>query len=222
MLRNILSILIIFITTNVYAQCGNPYCAMCNAMFGRSSMSYQQPSMVYSQQQPQIVQQPEIVRQSRPIKKIVVHPTPKVVVKEMLKMVNLTEKDVLYDLGCGDARILIEAARRHNCLAIGIEKDPHVAELARKNILDARVHDRAFVITGDAKWFNLDKATVVTMYLFPELMRELEPKIKNATRIVSYSHKIPNRKNHKVMIGKYPVYLWESNYDMFSTDWIKK
>jgi len=127
----------------------------------------------------------------------------------MLKKVKPTPRDVLYDLGCGDGRILIEAVRRYKCKAVGIEINPERAKLARENIKKAGLDVQ--IVVGDARKYDLSKATIITMYLFPDLMQELEPNITpSTTRIVSYSHEIPNRINQKFLIlDKYPVYLWK-------------
>ncbi len=135
-------------------------------------------------------------------------PTPHAVVDAMLAAVRPTRSDVLYDLGCGDGRILIAAARDYGCRAVGIEINPETAELARENVRAAGLEGKIVVRTGDALKFNLDGATVVTMYLYVDTMERLVPYIKRATRIVSYSHPIPGRVNEKFMVGDHPVYLW--------------
>jgi ubiquinone/menaquinone biosynthesis C-methylase UbiE len=136
-------------------------------------------------------------------------PTPQAAVDGMLAAVDLSADDVLYDLGCGDGRILIAAVTRYGCRAVGIEINSKTAALAKKNVKAAGVEDWVRIVEGDARDANLVDATVVTLYLSPSLMRELVPKIERATRIVSYSHPIPGRQGVRLMIGgRYPVYLW--------------
>ncbi len=144
-----------------------------------------------------------------------VESTPQVVVDAMLKELHLTPRDVLYDLGCGDGRILIAAVKQYGCMAVGIEIDPEVADLARRRGKDAGC-GRIRIVTGDARTFNLSKATAVTMYLFPDLVAELMPKIKT-DRVVSYSHGLPGRDSRMTMVaGKYPIYvLRRTDWDLF-------
>lgn len=116
--------------------------------------------------------------------------TPYEVVAVMLDQLDLGANDVLYDLGCGDGRILIAAVERFGCRAVGIEIDPRVARIARENVRRAGC-GRIRIVTGDANRYCLDEADAVTIYLFPETMTKLCPKIE--TTIVSYQHKIPGR-----------------------------
>jgi len=138
-----------------------------------------------------------------------VESTPQVVVDAMLKQLNLTPDDVLYDLGCGDGRILISAVQQYGCKALGIEIDPKVAEFARKQVAAAEC-GRILIMTGDATKFNLEKATAVTMYLFPPLMEKLMKKIKT-DRVVSYSHEIPGKLCKTIVVNKnidfYKIFL---------------
>ncbi len=136
--------------------------------------------------------------------------TPRDVVDAMLAAVHPTRKDVLYDLGCGDGRILIAAVRDYGCRAVGIEINPETAELARENVRAAGLEGCIVIQTGDALKFNLDGASIVTMYLYVETIERLVPYITRATRIVSYSHPIPGRVNVKVMVGHEPVYVWKA------------
>jgi SAM-dependent methyltransferase len=115
-------------------------------------------------------------------------PTPSETVTEMLKMAQVTSVDLVYDLGAGDGKIPIEAARRYGARAVGIEYNPDMAALARRNAQQAGVSDRVTIVTGDIFKEDFSNATVVTLYLLTELNIKLKPsllKMKPGTRIVS-------------------------------------
>ena len=137
-------------------------------------------------------------------------PTPRHVVDAMLAAVRPTTRDVLYDLGCGDGRILIAAVADYGCRAVGIEVNAETADLARRNVKAAGLEGKIRIRTGDALKFDLDGATVVTMYLYVDTMVQLTPYITKATRIVSYSHPIPGRVNTRFTVGEEPVYVWRA------------
>ena len=115
-------------------------------------------------------------------------PTPNALVTEMLEMAQVTSVDLVYDLGAGDGKIAIEAARRYGARAVGIEYNPDMAALARRNAQQAGVSDRVTIVTGDIFKEDFSNATVVTLYLLTELNIKLKPtilKMKPGTRIVS-------------------------------------
>ena len=116
--------------------------------------------------------------------------TPQPVVVEMLKMAKVTKDDVVYDLGCGDGRIVITAARIFGAGGVGVDIDPALIRLSNKNAGKTGVTDRVKFIEGDLFRTNLSKATVVSLYLTPELNVRLRPKffreLKAGTRIVSH------------------------------------
>lgn len=116
--------------------------------------------------------------------------TPQPVVIEMLKTANVTKDDVLYDLGCGDGRIVITAAQMFGASGIGVDIDPALIGLSNKNAEKAGVAGRVKFIQGDLFQTNLSRATVVSLYLTPELNVKLRPKffreLKAGTRIVSH------------------------------------
>jgi SAM-dependent methyltransferase len=117
-------------------------------------------------------------------------PTPNEIVSEMLKMAQVTSIDLVYDLGAGDGKIPIEAARRYGARAVGIEYNPDMAALARRNAQQAGVSDRVTIVTGDIFEEDFSNATVVTLYLLTELNIKLKPtllKMKPGTRIVSHT-----------------------------------
>lgn len=115
-------------------------------------------------------------------------PTPNELVTEMLEIAQVTSVDLVYDLGAGDGKITIEAARRYGARAVGIEYNPDMAALARRNAQQAGVSDRVTIVTGDIFNEDFSNATVVTLYLLTELNIKLKPtilKMKPGTRIVS-------------------------------------
>ena len=115
-------------------------------------------------------------------------PTPTDLAERMLKIANVTQADLVYDLGAGDGKIAILAAKEFKATAVGIEFNPDMAEHARKNAQRARVSDKVTIITGDIFKEDFSKATVVTLYLLPELNIKLRPKILEmtpGTRVVS-------------------------------------
>lgn len=115
-------------------------------------------------------------------------PTPTDLAERMLQVANVTKQDLVYDLGAGDGKIAILAAKQFNATAIGIEFNPDMAEYARKNVQRAGVSDKVSIITGDIFKEDFSKATVVTLYLLPALNIKLRPTIlamKPGTRVVS-------------------------------------
>jgi SAM-dependent methyltransferase len=139
-------------------------------------------------------------------------PTPDAVVKEMLSLADVKPGDVVYDLGCGDGRIVIEAAKRGAAKAVGVDIDPERIQEARENARAAGVQDRVTFIEGDLFEVDFADANVVTLYLLPELNLRLRPKLlalKPGTRIVSHAFDMgdwaPERTEH--VEGK-TVYAW--------------
>ena len=115
-------------------------------------------------------------------------PTPDSLVDKMLTAAQVKPTDIVYDLGAGDGRIAIEAAKRYGARAYGIEYNPQMAEYARQNARAAGVSDRVTIITGDIFVEDFSSATVVTLYLLDRLNLKLKPRIldmKPGTRVVS-------------------------------------
>src|SRR5437763_7522287 len=128
--------------------------------------------------------EPEV---GQPGKDVVWVPTPQAVVDRMLDMAKLTPKDFLMDLGSGDGRTVITAAKR-GARAVGIEYNPDMVELSKKNAREAGVEERAQFMQADLFETDLSKATVITMFLLPDINLKLRPKLlglKPGTRIVS-------------------------------------
>jgi ubiquinone/menaquinone biosynthesis C-methylase UbiE len=116
-------------------------------------------------------------------------PTPYEVVAEMLRLADVGKDDIIYDLGCGDGRIIIMAAEKMGARGVGVDIDPQRIVESRENAIKAKVTDRVRFLQKDLFEANISKATVVTLYLTsdvnlkvrPKLLRELKP----GTRVVS-------------------------------------
>jgi precorrin-6B methylase 2 len=144
--------------------------------------------------------------------------TPHDIVAEMLKLAEVTKEDTVYDLGSGDGRIVIAAARDHGARAVGIELDPDLVEQSRETIRDAGLAGRARVMRGDIFKQDLRPATVITMFLLPGVIESLRPQLQRlrpGTRIVSHMYKMPGaRATRKVTVRstetriKHNLYLY--------------
>jgi SAM-dependent methyltransferase len=139
-------------------------------------------------------------------------PTPDAVVKRMLDMARVGPNDYVVDLGAGDGRTVIAAAKAFGARALGIEYNPRMVEVARKSAAAAGVSGRAEFRTGDIFAVDFSRASVVTMYLLPELNLRLRPKIldmKPGTRVVSHSFNMaewePDRADD---IQGHVIYFW--------------
>jgi len=117
-------------------------------------------------------------------------PTPDDVVERMLRMAQVTPNDYVVDLGAGDGKIAIAAAKKFGARALGIEYNPDMAKHAQRNVEKAGVTARARIMQGDIFVTDFTQATVVTMYLLPALNLKLRPQIlamRPGTRVVSHS-----------------------------------
>jgi Methyltransferase domain len=122
-------------------------------------------------------------------KDVVWVPTPQGLVDKMLDMAKVTPQDFVIDLGSGDGRTVITAAKR-GARAMGIEYNPDMVELSKKNAAEAGVSDRATFLKADLFETDLSKAQVITMFLLPSINMKLRPKLldlKPGTRVVSNS-----------------------------------
>ena len=117
-------------------------------------------------------------------------PCPYDVIEQMLDLMDLRQGDVLADLGCGDGRILIAAARR-GIRGIGVELDHARAEIAREEVRKAGFSSVIRIVTGDARLFDTSEATVITAYLYPTLLEELRGKMATARVVASPFHEVP-------------------------------
>ena len=104
-------------------------------------------------------------------------PTPPDVVAVMLDMGAVSRRDILYDLGCGDGRIVITAAKERGARGVGIDIDPQRIDEARANAREARVTERVQFRVGDLFKSDFAEATVVTLYLLPQINQRLRPQL---------------------------------------------
>jgi precorrin-6B methylase 2 len=120
--------------------------------------------------------------------------TPDDVVERMLELAGTRTDDFVVDLGSGDGRIVITAARKYGARGLGIELDDKLVQVARENARKAKVADRAQFVQGDVLLTDFSKANVVTIYLLPDLMSQLQSRFVDqlapGTRIVSHSFRM--------------------------------
>lgn len=155
----------------------------------------------------------------RPLRKpdVIYYPTPPETVAEMLRLANIKKGDVLYDLGSGDGRIPIAAAKEFGIRAVGIEIDPKLIIEARQKAEEAGVSDLVQFRNEDMFRINVSEATVVTLYLSEKLNVLLRPKLlselRPGSRILSHDFRMGDWKPEqtvRVPWGKLyrTVYLW--------------
>jgi len=140
-------------------------------------------------------------------------PTPEPVVDEMLRIANVQATDVVYDLGSGDGRIVITAAKERGARGIGIDINPERIQEAKENAQKAGVTNRVEFRQQDLFETDFSDATVVTLYLLPELNVKLRPKLlrelKPGTRIVSHAFDMGDWKPEKVVeVAGKTIYYW--------------
>jgi SAM-dependent methyltransferase len=136
----------------------------------------------------------------QPGKDVIWVPTPPALVEKMLDMARVTPRDYVIDLGSGDGRNVIAAARR-GASALGVEYDRQLLEIARKNAADAGVAGKARFVHGDMFEADISKATVLALFLLPDNLRKLKPKfekLRPGTRIVTNGFEIDGWKPVKV------------------------
>ena len=122
---------------------------------------------------------------------VVYVPTPQVVVDEMLRMAKIGPKDFLIDLGSGDGRIVITAAKKFGAQGFGVDLDSYLLRIARETAKKEGVADRANFVEENLFETELGKATVISSYLLPEMNLKLRPKIlalKPGTRVVAHDY----------------------------------
>jgi cyclopropane fatty-acyl-phospholipid synthase-like methyltransferase len=139
--------------------------------------------------------------------------TPQIVVDKMLELAALTKDDVVYDLGSGDGRIVISAAKKYGVRGVGVDIDPERVKEANANAVQAGVADRVRFIEQDLFKTDLKEASVVTLYLLPEVNLRLMPKLlrelKPGTRVVSHAFDMGDWKPEQtVQVEGRTVYYW--------------
>jgi SAM-dependent methyltransferase len=140
-------------------------------------------------------------------------PSPNPVVDGMLKLAGVRPTDIVYDLGCGDGRIVIAAAKTYGAKGVGVDINPERIEEARANAKNAGVDDKVKFEENDLFKANISNATVVTLYLLPDVNTRLRPKLmkelKPGTRVVSHSFDMGDWKpeREEIVEGRH-IYLW--------------
>jgi SAM-dependent methyltransferase len=158
-------------------------------------------------------------RKKRPLRKpdVIYYPTPPETVAEMLRLARIKKGDVLYDLGSGDGRIPIAAAKQYGIRAVGIEIDPKLVTQAEANARQAGVSELVRFRNGDMFRIDVSEATIVTLYLSEKLNVLLRPKLlselRPGSRIISHDFRMGDWKPEqtvRVPWGKLyrTVYLW--------------
>jgi SAM-dependent methyltransferase len=162
---------------------------------------------------PARIEPPEIRRPD-----VVFVPTPENVVDKMLELAQVKKEDLVYDLGCGDGRIVVAAAKKYGCKAVGFDVDPRRIKESLENVEKNNVGHLVRIEQRDIFTLDLSKANVITLYLLPELNVKLIPqldKLKPGSRIVSHDFNMKGVTPDKVVKvtsdGNYvdhTVYLW--------------
>ena len=139
--------------------------------------------------------------------------TPDSRVEAMLELADVTEKDVVYDLGSGDGRIVIVAAKKYGARGVGIEINPELVRLSEQKARETEVSDRVRFDLEDFWHADISDASVVTMYLFEETNEMLKPilieQLDPDARILTYRYKIPGWTPKKTKKGFWgTVYLY--------------
>ena len=155
-------------------------------------------------------------------------PTPQPIVDKMLEMARVKKDDLLYDLGCGDGRIVVTAAKKYGCKAIGYDIDPDRVKDSLENVRKSQVQHLVTIEQQDIFKLDLSEADVVTLYLLPELNERLIPqlqKLKPGSRIVSHEFKMGDAMPDEVVQVKSEyddssgvIYLWTTPLKMGSTN----
>lgn len=140
-------------------------------------------------------------------------PTPMPVVDAMLDLARVSKGDLLYDLGCGDGRIVVRAASRFGCRGVGVDLNPQRVDEARANARRAKVAALTRFEVGDVFEFDFSPATVVTMYLLPNVNLKLRPRLlkelQAGTRIVSHDFDMGDWAPETTRdTGRSRLYLW--------------
>lgn len=141
-------------------------------------------------------------------------PTLPEIVDEMLRLANVGRNDVVYDLGCGDGRLIIAAVKKFGAKrGVGVDIDPLRIKESNENAQAAGVANRVKFVEQDLFKTNIKEATVVTLYLLPEINLRLRPKLlaelKPGTRVVSNSFDMGDWKYEKIaFVGEQPIYFW--------------
>lgn len=141
-------------------------------------------------------------------------PTRESVADQMLQLAGVTSKDVVYDLGSGDGRVVILAAQKYGARGVGIELDAKLVKISREVAREGEVDNRVTFMQGDLFEADISPATVVTIYLSPRVNARLEPKLRKelrpGTRVVSHQFPIGEWQPDKTIVAEdgTQLYLW--------------
>jgi SAM-dependent methyltransferase len=140
-------------------------------------------------------------------------PTPKGVVDKMLEMAKVGANDTVYDLGCGDGRLVITAAKEKGARGVGVDIDPARIKESKQNAARAKVNDRVNFLQQDLFETDISEATVLTMYLLPKVNMMLRPKIfsqlKPGSRVVSHDFDMEEwEPDAEAKVGSAHIYYW--------------
>jgi len=168
--------------------------------------------LVWSASAPRVLARAQSPASSQP--DVLFVPTPQPVVEAMLDLAKVTSADVVYDLGSGDGRIVITAAKKYGARGVGVEIDRALVKQATANAAAAGVSDRVRFVEGNIFNADLSDATVVTLYLLqslnerlrPKLVRELKPGSRVVSHVFNMGPEWPPAQSLRVE-GR-PVYLW--------------
>ena len=152
--------------------------------------------------------------EGQPGKDVVWVPTPRALVDKMLDLAAVTPHDLVVDLGSGDGRLVIAAAKR-GARALGVEYDPDMVALSRKNAAEAGVAGRATFVQADMFEADFKEATVLALFLLPGNLRKLSPKFMElapGTRIVSNTYKIDGWEESATAYGDNFCITWCTAY----------
>jgi ribosomal protein L11 methylase PrmA len=136
-------------------------------------------------------------------------PTPPSAVERMLEMAEIRPGDLVYDLGCGDGRIVIAAAKQQKIKAVGVDIDPERVAESRENVRTAGLESLVEIRQADVFDLDLSEADVVFLYLTPRLNARLMPqlrKLKPGARIISYEFDMGNAKPVELVREKFDQY----------------
>lgn len=174
--------------------CGRSNCAMCNYLHtlhahGVDAYNYNNSWDIHRSLHAPKIKKPVPLKEAR----LPFDPTPHSELNALIRLINPQPDDVIYDPGCGDARLLIALCRDTDAKGVGIEIDPRIADLARKEVAAAGLESQITIWNLDVRTVNLDRATVIIFYLFPDLIKELD--LSKAKLVASYMHEIPGERN---------------------------
>jgi len=151
------------------------------------------------------VEEGEHDEQTAPLPDVVFIPTPDDIVEKMLRLAEVRPADVVYDLGCGDGRIVVAAAKHYGCRAVGCDIDPRRVREARENVRKNRLENLVEIKQQDLFQADLSRASVVTLYLTPGYNARLIPRLaalRPGTRVVSHLFGIKGITPDKVIRAK--------------------